>query len=285
MVAGRGFAPYKARHAPVDAGLLARRSLAVVADHLRSGGTSHAHVVPRKGFAPDKPGLALLGAELALCGDIEGRKDAAHEGKFPEGHDSLPISTPLKIAVCNSASQQLNRRCLPNAAGSTPTCGDVPRKRAWLSNELGAGPSLCLQSTSGSLSLPGSRYVGAGPAGFATREDVSAFIAGYWGCVLHRMTMARVATWFPWHKSRTLRATRSHPRSLLLSMLRLNSASSRTRLSTWRRTGRAQKPSSPDGQLAGHSLRTPCAGGNHKLITRAGPYRRKHPRAGSTQSD
>src|SRR5690606_34859141 len=57
--------------------------------------------------------------------------------------------------------------------------------------------------------------------------------------VLCCMTMARVATWSPWHTSRTLRATRSHPRSLL-SMPRLKSASSRTRLSIWRRTRRAQ---------------------------------------------
>lgn len=48
------------------------------------------------------------------------------------------------------------------------------------------------------------------------------------GLVLCCMTMARVATWSPWQTSRTLRATRSQPRSLL-SIPRLNRASSRTR--------------------------------------------------------
>src|SRR5574343_251734 len=53
------------------------------------------------------------------------------------------------------------------------------------------------------------------------------------------MTMARVATWSPWHTSRTFRATKSHPRSLL-SIPRLRSASSRIRPSIWNRTRSAQ---------------------------------------------
>lgn len=57
------------------------------------------------------------------------------------------------------------------------------------------------------------------------------------GLVLH--DDSAVAIWSPWHTSRTLSATRSHPRSLL-SMPKLKSASSRTRLSIWRRTRSAQ---------------------------------------------
>ena len=51
--------------------------------------------------------------------------------------------------------------------------------------------------------------------------------------------LKRDATWSPWHTSRTLRLTRSQPRSLL-SIPKLKSASSRTRLSIWRRTRSAQ---------------------------------------------
>ncbi len=58
--------------------------------------------------------------------------------------------------------------------------------------------------------------------------------------------MARVATWSPWHTSRTLSATRSQPRSLL-SMPRLNRASSRTRPSIWSRTRSAQMSLSLNG--------------------------------------
>src|ERR1700712_4988693 len=58
-------------------------------------------------------------------------------------------------------------------------------------------------------------------------------------CVLCCITTARDATCSPWHTSRTLRLTRSQPRSLL-SIPRLNSASSRTRLSICSRTLSAQ---------------------------------------------
>jgi len=66
------------------------------------------------------------------------------------------------------------------------------------------------------------------------------------------MTTARDATWSPWQMSRTLRLTRSQPRSLL-SIPRLKRASSRTRLSICRRTRSAQMSLSLKGAFLRNS--------------------------------